>query len=90
MLLARMAVASNSQRQNLGEFLLKFVLQCAWDINRLSGCFAIIVDAKDENVKRFYLKYGFAELLDNSLRLYLPVATLSGLPDFAEEAETSA
>jgi GNAT superfamily N-acetyltransferase len=59
LLLARMAVASNRQGQKLGEFLLKFALKCAWEINQLSGCYAIIVDAKDEKIKRFYLKYGF-------------------------------
>jgi hypothetical protein len=32
---------------------------------------------------------GFTELLDNPLRLYLPVAILGSLPVFAEEAETS-
>jgi GNAT superfamily N-acetyltransferase len=79
LLLARMAVGSNRQGQGLGEFLLKFALKCAWEINQMSGCYAVIVDAKNENVKNFYLKYGFAALLDNPLRLYLPVATLGNL-----------
>ena len=76
LLLARMGVDSSHQKNGLGEFLLKFALECAWKINQLSGCYAVVVDAKDEKIKRFYSKYGFTELLDNPLRLYLPVATI--------------
>ena len=76
LLLARMGVDSSHQKRGLGEFLLKFSFKCAWEISQLAGCYAVIVDAKDEDIKKFYTKYGFVELLDNPLLLYLPVATI--------------
>jgi len=77
MLLARMGVDTGHQKKKLGEFLLKFALKSAWEINQLAGCHAVIVDAKDDSLKGFYSKYGFQELPDRPLRLYLPVGTLA-------------
>jgi hypothetical protein len=46
-------------------------------ISRLSnddaGGFCVIVDAKDQNVKNFYLNYGFIAFKDDPTRLYLPL-----------------
>jgi hypothetical protein len=38
--------------------------------------YAVVVDAKDDKAKAFYLKLGFIACVDNSLCLYLPIATL--------------
>jgi GNAT superfamily N-acetyltransferase len=78
-LLARMAVDHRHQRKQLGEFLLKYALKCCWDISKVSGCFAVLVDAKNEEVKSFYLRYGFEALPDRTLRLYLPMRTIDKL-----------
>jgi hypothetical protein len=34
-----------------------------------------VVDALNEQVKNFYLHYGFRELLDDPLHLFLPLST---------------
>ena len=80
-LIARMAVDLRYQRRQLGQFLMAYALKCCWDISRLSGCSVVIVDAKDENLKNdYYIPYfGFKELQDRSLRLYLPIATIGKL-----------
>ncbi len=40
---------------------------------------AVEVQAKDDKVRGFYLKYGFASLVDDHRHLYLPLATVKGL-----------
>jgi hypothetical protein len=42
--------------------------------------YAVEVIAKHDQAKTFYLKYGFQELLDNTLHLYLPMKTIMKLP----------
>jgi GNAT superfamily N-acetyltransferase len=76
LLLARMAVDERHKRRRLGEFLLKFALDCGYRISQLSGCPVVFVDAKDETAKAFYVKYGFLPLPDEPLRLYLPMETI--------------
>jgi GNAT superfamily N-acetyltransferase len=76
LMLARMAVDHRHQGRRLGEFLLKVALKSACEISELAGCMVVLVDAKDAHAKAFYLKYGFVELPDQALRLYLPVETI--------------
>jgi GNAT superfamily N-acetyltransferase len=76
LLLGRMAVDSRHKGKRLGEFLLKHALKTACAISEVSGCFAVLVDAKDEGAKSFYLKCGFEPLPDNPLRLFIKVATV--------------
>ena len=79
-LIARMAVDHRYQGKKLGQFLLNFALKCCWDISRLSAFSVVIVDAKDENVKNFYIRFGgFQELRERSLRLYLPIGSIGKL-----------
>jgi hypothetical protein len=40
------------------------------------GIHAVEVDAIDHHASAFYQKYGFVLLLDNSLHLYVPIATI--------------
>jgi hypothetical protein len=39
----------------------------------------VIVDAKDEQARSFYERYGFARFEDESLRLFLPMANADRL-----------
>jgi GNAT superfamily N-acetyltransferase len=79
LLLARMAVDTAHRGKRLGECLLQHVLVTAWNVNQSAGCFVVIVDAKDEESKQFYLKYGFLPMPDNSMRLFLPMVTIQNL-----------
>jgi hypothetical protein len=48
-----------------------------WNVGQVDaiiGAVALLVDAKDEAAKHFYLKYGFIELPDRPLNLFLPIA----------------
>jgi GNAT superfamily N-acetyltransferase len=72
-LLARLAVATSFQGRKLGGILL------ADAIDRVArgdlGAFALVVDAKDANARRFYEHHGFAAIKDDPMRLLLPIAT---------------
>jgi GNAT superfamily N-acetyltransferase len=75
-LLARLAVDQSAQGQHLGEGLLLDALQRSLDLSANLGAHAIEVEALDDSAVAFYLKYGFAPLLDNPRHLYLPLATI--------------
>jgi GNAT superfamily N-acetyltransferase len=74
--LGRLAVALGHQGKGLGEFLLLDALQRATRVEKEVAVYAIEVIAKDEQIKKFYLKYGFKELLDDKLHLYLSMKTV--------------
>lgn len=72
--LGRLAVAREYHRQGVGEILL---FHAMWNVGRVDaivGAVALLVDAKDEGAKRFYSKYGFLELPERPLNLFLPIA----------------
>jgi len=77
-LLGRLAVDITAQRQRLGETLLVHALRSAERASKILGIYAVVVDAMDESARKFYLKYGFNELTDDSLHLYLPMKVVSG------------
>jgi hypothetical protein len=51
------------------------------------GVFAVDLFSKDDEAKRFYLKYGFIPLQDDPFHLYLPMATVRGM--FAQASASS-
>ncbi|MBS0201528.1 MAG: GNAT family N-acetyltransferase [Planctomycetes bacterium] len=75
-LLARLAVDQPVQGKRLGEGLLLDALQRSLDLSDSLGLHAVEVDAVDDSAVAFYVKYGFAPLLDNPKHLYLPLATI--------------
>jgi GNAT superfamily N-acetyltransferase len=75
-LLARLAVDSTMQGKGLGAALLIDALQRALFLSQSLGIHAIEVDAIDSEAKFFYEKFGFTPLLDNALRLFLPITTI--------------
>jgi hypothetical protein len=48
----------------------------AVEFSQRVGLYAVVVDAKHDQAKAFYVKLGFIVCVDNPLCLYLPVATL--------------
>jgi GNAT superfamily N-acetyltransferase len=71
--MGRLACRSDEQGRGLG----KLVLGCAVDrclkAKQQVAAYALLVDAKDEAAKGFYLHFGFKGLLDARLTLYLPL-----------------
>ena len=59
MLLARLAVNRNSQGKGLGAALLKDALLRTLQAADIAGIRAIIVHAKDEAARQWYLRFGF-------------------------------
>lgn len=78
-LLARLAVDLSTQGMRLGEGLLLDALERSLALSANMGIHAIEVDAIDDEAAAFYRKYGFSPLLDRSLHLFLPIATVKTL-----------
>jgi predicted GNAT family N-acyltransferase len=75
----RLAVDITARGRRLGETLLIHALRSAQHAAEIIGIYAVVVDALDESAKKFYLKYGFAELTDDHLHLYLPMKVIERL-----------
>ena len=76
-LLGRLAVDRRHQGKGYGRFLLADALYRAAQSEIAS--FAVIVDAKDENARRFYERESFLPLPDQPMRLFRPMADLKQL-----------
>jgi GNAT superfamily N-acetyltransferase len=77
--LGRLAVDLRHQGQGLGEFLLMDAFRRAQLVADQIGVYALEVRAIDEAARQFYLKYGFTELKDDKLHLYLPMSVIKKL-----------
>lgn len=72
--LGRLAVAGDYKGQGLGKWLLVNALgrslesEIAWA--------AFLVDAKDDGARSFYRQFGFLELVDDPMHLFLPRRTV--------------
>jgi predicted N-acetyltransferase YhbS len=78
-LLARLAVDQSTQGMRLGEGLLLDALERSLALSAKMGIHAVEVDAIDDEAASFYRKYGFSPLVDHSLHLFLPIATVGKL-----------
>src|SRR5262249_14170007 len=73
MLLARLAVDRREQGKGLGKALLKDVVLRTMQAAEIAGLKLLLVHAKDEAAADFYSKYGFEPVLNDPLKLFLPV-----------------
>ena len=78
-LIGRLAIDNDYQKRGLGEFLLIDALKRAYKASLSIASFAVLVDAINEQAKRFYQKYGFLDLSDYKQRLFLPMSVVSKL-----------
>lgn len=74
--IGRLAADSRHQGKGIGQDLLAFALRLAVEFSQRVGLYAVVVDAKHDKAKAFYVKLGFIACVDNPLCLYLPIATL--------------
>lgn len=77
--LGRLAVDKRTKGQGFGELLLIDALKRINKISEQLGIYAVEVIALNESAKKFYLKYGFKELLDDKFHLYLPIKIIKKL-----------
>jgi GNAT superfamily N-acetyltransferase len=76
-LLGRLAVDRRCQGKGYGRFLLIDALYRA--LRSEIASFAVVVDAKDEAAKRFYISESFLALPNLPLKLYRPMADIAAL-----------
>lgn len=74
-LVGRLAVDERARGRRLGEQLLIDALHRVVSAAEIVGCLGVIVDAKDSDAERFYLKYDFVALAasDWPRRMFLPI-----------------
>lgn len=81
-LIGRLAVDIKHKGRGFGARLLMAAFSQVLQLEQSAGGYCLVVDAKNEGVKPFYLKFGFKQILDDALRLYLPVASIKEMVDY--------
>ena len=71
--MGRLACRSDQQGHGLGKLLLGCAVDRCLKAREQIAAYALVVDAKDDAAKAFYLHFGFRRLLDAPLTLYLPL-----------------
>lgn len=75
-LLGRLAVAEDWQGRGAARLLLAAAREIAAGSMRGVGGVGLAVDPADEELVAFYAKYGFIRVEEQSLRMFLPLASL--------------
>ena len=75
--LARLAVDRSVQARGLGGDLLLAAGERALAVAAEVGGIALVIDAKDEKAARWYERFGALSLLDDPLKLVLPLSTIA-------------
>lgn len=79
MILARLAVDLGHQRVGLGRALLKDALKRTAQAADIAGIRALLVHAKDESARQWYLNWEFEPSATDSFHLYLLMKDLKAL-----------
>ena len=77
--LARLAVATSAQGEGLGRLLLIDALGRIAQASQQVTAYAVVLDALDDDAKSFYESYGFLDLTNHPLHLFLPMMTVQRL-----------
>ncbi len=70
--MGRLARDLRWRREGMGALLIGLAVERCLRARQSVGGYALIVDAKGEKAKNFYLRYGFRPYLDTPNSLYLP------------------
>lgn len=74
--LAKLAVAHHQQRKGYGEVLLIDAMQKTLNVSYKMGIAGLFVDAKHEQAKAYYHRFGFISLPEQLDNLFLPITTI--------------
>lgn len=80
-ILARLAVDAGYKRYGLGKGLLRDALLRILHISDQIGIRAVFVNAKNDDARIFYEKYGFEPMPDNPLKLMLLIKDIKRIFD---------
>lgn len=74
-LIGRLAVDERARGRRLGEAIVLDALLRVITAAEIIGCLGVIVDAKDEDAERFYVKYDFVTVDATSWphRMFVPI-----------------
>ena len=72
-LIGRLAVDRSAHGRGIGRMLLADAVKRVVAAGETVAMHALIVDAANEDAKRFYENFGFAPLTDDPMRLFLPL-----------------
>ena len=75
-LIGRLAVDRHAQGRGLGKLLLADAVQRTLAASEQVAVYAMVVDAKNDDARRFYRSYGFLALVDEPMRLFLPLGSV--------------
>jgi predicted GNAT family N-acyltransferase len=75
-LIGRLARDLSFKGQSLGNALLADALHLALESSKRIASLAVVVDAKDENARRFYTGFGFIPFPETPARLFVPMRTV--------------
>ncbi len=78
-LIGRLAVDNNHKGKGIGADLLLHALQTIVNLSNLIGMAFVVVDAKNEQAKAFYERYGFKVLSKHPMKLCYPVKDIPKL-----------
>lgn len=84
--LGRLAVAASAQGQGLGANLLLLAGRRALAVAAEVGGVALAIDAKDERAAGWYARFGAIRLLDDPLKLVLPLQVIARALEAREPA----
>lgn len=76
-LLGRLAIDRRHHGKGYGRFLLADALYRS--LRSEVASFAVIVDAKDDDARKFYERESFLPFPDQPMKLFLPMASIEGL-----------
>ena len=78
-LLGRLAVDNDQKGKRFGELLLIDALQKSLSASMQVASLAVIAEALDERALSFYIKYGFKQFNQETMKLYLPMKSVEEL-----------
>lgn len=77
--IGRLSTSKNARGRGIGKLLLVDALKKTLSLSKEIGIRAVEVDAKTSVARDFYSQYGFVQLADDELHLYLSIGTIKKL-----------